>query len=455
MNNPYPLPITRSRVTITISRLLSDQSVGEAIYKAARHSVRVRNLVTESISDWGRLREQARSAREKVLSSLDHYLDLFIERFTNAGGVIHKARTASEATQAVVEILKSYNAKKGVKAKSMVSEEVGLGEVLRKEGIEFVESDLGEFIVQLAGEPPSHITAPALHRTASSISQLLTKTLGMPPTDDPAQMTRFVREYMREWFIQAQFAISGVNFLVAESGHLAIVENEGNGKAGWTFAPVVIAITGIEKLVATLADLALLIKMLPPSATGQKITAYLHLLKPPLFHQGEERKIHLVLVDNGRRDALADEGLREILLCVRCGACLNICPVYRAIGGHGYLSVYPGPMGAIWTNILRSTQGDPGELAELSTLCGACREICPVGIDIPRMLLEIRSRRNKPMLYKLFAAGWEWTMSSPQRLLFIGKLGRKLAPLSPMLKTRLGHRRRSFRETIQGNGTNP
>ncbi len=319
-------------------------------------------------------------------------------------------------------ILKRHNAKSGVKSKSMVSEEIHLNYALISEGIDIVESDLGEFIVQLAGEPPSHITAPALHRSRQSIGKLFAEKLGINYTDDPEELTKIARSILRELFLRADFGIAGANLFIAETGHIVLVENEGNAQMGLSLPPLFISITGIEKVVAHLTDAATILNLLARSATGQRFTSYVHFLKPSKPNEDGPKEMHLVLLDNGRRMALMDEKLREMLLCIRCGACLNICPVYRSLGGHTYKSVYPGPMGSVLSNILGNGFVRHNELSHISTLCGVCREVCPVNIDIPQMLLEIRARSPKPLLHKSLATAWKWTMSSPQRYRLAGRL---------------------------------
>ncbi|MBI3241748.1 MAG: iron-sulfur cluster-binding protein [Chloroflexi bacterium] len=341
------------------------------------------------------VRDRARAIRIEALSRLDTYL-LQLEAAVQArGGVVHWAATAADANRIVLEIVQ----RKGdvtsplvAKSKSMVSEEIGLNAALEKAGLRVVETDLGEYIVQLRGERPSHIVATAIHLRRSDVATLFEKHLGLPRTDDIPTLTAAARKALREVFVKADIGISGVNFGVAESGTLCLVTNEGNGRLCTTLPKVHIALMGIERVVPTLADLEIMLRVLARSATGQKITGYTNLLTGPRRRRDEPDgpdELHLILVDNGRSRVLGSE-LAESLLCIRCGACLNICPVYREIGGHAYDAVYPGPIGAVVAPALGGFT-EFGELAGASSLCGACQEVCPVRIDIPTMLLKVRS----------------------------------------------------------------
>ncbi len=418
-----------------IHKALHDTHLRKAVLKATTLSVIKRNKIVAELPDLEEARNKARDVRLRSLDNIDEYLITFTKAFEKAGGHVHFALDAAEANRIAIKILKEHNATKGVKSKSMVTEEIGLGKALEHWGIDAVESDLGEYIVQLAGEPPSHITAPALHRSRESIGRLFADKINIPYSDDPTTLTKAAREVLRQRFVSAQFGISGGNFLVAESGHLLIVENEGNVRLGLSLPPVYIAVTGIEKVIGSLNDVPPLMELLARSATGQRIPGYIHLLKPTQKGEDGPKEMHVILVDNGRRQALNDIKLREMLLCIRCGACLNICPVYRSVGGHAYGSVYPGPMGAIWSNIVGEDPMSKPDLPDLSTLCGACRDICPVKIDIPRMLLELRSRRPKPMHEQAMATGWKWTMETSKRFQLAGKIGRLAGNVLPDVLT--------------------
>ena len=338
------------------------------------------------------VRDRARAIRQQVVADLDRHLADFEASVTRAGGHVHRARDAAEARTIVLDLAGRYGVASVVKSKSMISEEVGLNQALEAAGVTVVETDLGEYIIQLAGEPPSHIIAPAIHKTKEQVGALFAERLGVPYTDQPAAMTAVARDVLRREFLTADMGISGVNFGVADSGAIAIVTNEGNASLGVTAPRVHVALMGMERLVRSTAELTVMLRVLARSATGQKLSVYTDLITGPRRAGDPDgpEAVHVVILDNGR-SALRHTDVEEILLCIRCGACLNACPVYREIGGHAYGSVYSGPVGAVLTPALRGL-AEWHELAEASSLCGACREVCPVRIDIPRMLLATRAR---------------------------------------------------------------
>lgn len=341
------------------------------------------------------VRDRARLIRAHTLSRLDQYLEQFTAQVTAVGGVPHFAADAESAQQLVIEIARARGVKNIIKSKSMISEETELNHALEGAGFRVVETDLGEYIIQLAHETPSHIIAPAIHKTKEQIGQLLHDKLDIPLYTEPADMTAAARKKLRQEFLTADMGISGVNFGVAQTGSICIVTNEGNGRFTTGAPRIHIALMGIERLVPTLDDLSVMLQVLARSATGQNITVYTNIITGPRRKgalgpaepDGPE-EFHVILVDNGRSRVLATESA-EILYCIRCGACLNACPVYREIGGHAYGSVYPGPVGAVLTPALGGIK-QWSELPHASSLCGACREVCPVRIDIPRMLLVQR-----------------------------------------------------------------
>jgi len=333
---------------------------------------------------------RARQIRARTLQRLDAYLSQFAEQVEAAGGHVHRAADAAEANALVLEIARAHDARRVVKSKSMVTEEIRLNHALQRAGIEVVESDLGEFIIQLAEERPSHIVAPVMHKTRREVGEVFHRKLGVPFTDDPIALNDIARAHLRQIFLTADVGISGVNFGVAESGSLCIITNEGNGRFTTTAPRVHVALMGMEKVVPTLDDLQVLLNVLARSATGQKLTVYTNIITGPRRPGDPDGpdELHVIILDNGRRRTLAS-GAAEILYCIRCGACMNHCPVYQEIGGHAYGSVYPGPMGSVLTPSLWGLAGW-ADLPHASTLCGACRDVCPVGIDLPALLLKLR-----------------------------------------------------------------
>jgi L-lactate dehydrogenase complex protein LldF len=374
---------------------IGDAHLHAALDRATDRFITLRANALAGLPGAEDIRDRARLIRAHTLSRLDAYLAQFADAVEAAGGQVHWAADAEAANRIVTELAQARGVKSVVKSKSMVSEELALNHALEAAGMAVVESDLGERIIQLAGETPSHIIVPAVHKTKEQIGQLLHETIAIPLTGDPAEMTAGVRERLRQVFLTADMGISGVNFGVADTGTLCIVTNEGNGRLTTSLPRIHVAMMGIERLVPTLDDLSVMLQVLARSATGQKLTVYTNLITGPR-RPGEADgpdELHVVLVDNGRSQVLGTR-VAEILYCIRCGACLNACPVYREIGGHAYGSVYPGPVGAVLTPALGGI-GPWAELPYASSLCGACREVCPVRIDIPRMLLELRHNADK------------------------------------------------------------
>ena len=385
---------------------------------------------------WEEWREQARSIKEHTLSNLDYYLGLLHDNVTKNGGKVHFARDAAQANAIVANLATSRGVKVVTKGKSMVSEELDLNQALEGLGVEVYETDLGEYIIQLAGETPSHLVAPALHKTKEQVAQLLTDRLGVPYNDNIEDMARLARNTLREKFLQADLGVSGANFLVAETGTLVIITNEGNGRLCTSAPRIHVGIAGMEKVIPSLQDLALFLRLLPRSATGQRLTSYVSMVSGPRRETDEDgpEEFHLVIVDNGRSKLLADPKLREALHCIRCGACLNICPVYQKVGGHAYGWVYPGPIGAIVTPSLVGLK-QAKDLPFASSLCGACRDACPVKINIPRMLLHLRGQlaespdpevRAAPVQERVMAQGMAKALGNPGWLSMAGKALRTL-----------------------------
>jgi L-lactate dehydrogenase complex protein LldF len=345
-------------------------------------------------------RDAAHRIKTESIAHLDELLIALTTRLKDNGCKVFFAENAEQARDYIVKLAQSKGARRIVKGKSMTTEEIELNPALARAGIEAVETDLGEYIVQLRGEGPSHIITPAIHLSKEDIGHLFSEKFGIEYTPEPEKLTAEARERLRAIFLSADFGITGVNFAIAESGTLVVVENEGNGRLSSTMPETFVAIMGVEKVIPRLEDLSHFLEILARTATGQKLTTYTSFISGPR-REGEldgPAEMHVVILDNGRIAMLADPVIREALNCIRCGACLNVCPVYRRIGGHAYNSVYPGPIGSIVSpNLFGSAAG---YLPFASTLCGACKDICPVKIDIPRILLHLRwkqSERKQPL----------------------------------------------------------
>src|SRR5262245_25888348 len=371
---------------------ITDPQLRGALRNLATTFGEKREQAIATVDDWEGLRERARAIKDETLAHLDKYLEMFADNAERAGARIHWAHDGDEACDIVVRLLQERNATRVVKSKSMATEEIHLNAALEAAGIATVETDLGEWIIQLARETPSHIVVPAIHKSKKQIAELFVAKLGIEPTDDVAKLTSTARRILRQRFAEADAGISGVNFGVAETGTMLILENEGNIRLTTGLPRIHIAVMGIEKIVPRFADLDVFLKLLPRSGTGQRLTAYQSLITGTKKRPDDEgpEELHIILMDNGRSRMLAHPVTRQSLACIRCGACLNACPVYQQIGGHAYGSVYPGPIGAVitpqLTGLSKATQ-----LPYASSLCGACREVCPVKIDIPALLLHLRS----------------------------------------------------------------
>ena len=371
---------------------LRDPVLHGALRILADNFVERRRGAIASVDDWEGLREKARSIKEETLMHLDKYLLQFVENAENVGVKFHWARDGKEACQIVLRLVKERDATMVVKSKSMATEEIHLNDALEADGIEPIETDLGEWIIQLAGETPSHIVVPAIHKTKEQIADLFVEKVGIEKTDNVDVLTKTARRVLRERFAEAKVGISGVNFGVAETGTIVILENEGNIRLTTGLPKTHIAVMGIEKIVPKFADLDVFLKLLPRSGTGQRLTAYQSLITGVKRNASDEgpEEIHVVLMDNGRSRMLSHPVTRQSLACIRCGACLNACPVYQQVGGHAYGSVYPGPIGAVITPQLIGIS-KAKQLPYASSLCGACKEVCPVKIDIPELLLHLRA----------------------------------------------------------------
>jgi L-lactate dehydrogenase complex protein LldF len=351
------------------------------------------------LDDWARLRAAGAALKDRTLRHLDHHLVQLETAVTDAGGQVHWAADADEANRIVARLVRETGEREVVKVKSMATQEIGLNEALAEAGISAYETDLAELIVQLGDDLPSHILVPAIHRNRSEIRDIFLREMGSwgraaPEglTDSPAELAEAARLHLREKFLRAKVGISGANFMVAESGTLVVVESEGNGRMCLTLPETLISVVGIEKVVPTWQDLEVFLQLLPRSSTAERMNPYTSTWTGTTDSDGP-RAFHLVLLDNGRTDTLADTVGRQALRCIRCSACLNVCPVYERAGGHAYGSPYPGPIGAILTPQLRGIEGSlEASLPYASSLCGACYEVCPVAIDIPQVLVHLRER---------------------------------------------------------------
>ena len=421
-----------------IHNTLADANLLLAIYTATARlkEKRIETVAPDALPDYQELRTQANAVKKHTIENLDYYLEEFERNVEAHGGKVVYAKDGTEVADFVLALAKDRGARLIVKSKSMTTEELGLNERLEHQGLEAVETDLGEFIVQLARERPYHIVAPALHLTRYDVADLFTKRLNVPRETVIEKQTAIARAVLRQKFLAADIGISGANFLVAGSGAVVLVENEGNIRLTTSTPKIHIAIAGIEKMIPRAQDLATFLKLLGRSGTGQLLTVYTSFLSGPR-RAGEidgPDEFYVVLLDNGRTRLLPDRGKRQSLYCIRCGACLNACPVYRKIGGHSFPWVYSGPIGAIITPQFMGVSHEPG-LPFASSLCGACAEVCPVKIDIPKVLLELRSdvkkaeaRDQRNRLEKLAFRAFAWLMTHPRLYEMAGKLAAAAAP---------------------------
>jgi L-lactate dehydrogenase complex protein LldF len=408
-----PLPSFPRRVRAA----LGDHNLHVALERATAQLGARRTTALASLDESDRVRDAARAAKMETLRDLASRLRRFEERLQKNGAQVHWAETGADANRIVSEIARRRGVRYVVKGKSMASEETHLNEALEQAGVEVVETDLGEYIVQLAKDRPSHIILPIIHMTRQDVGRVMHERMQVPYSDDTPTLAGYARKRLRQEFLRADMGVTGANFGVVENGTICLVTNEGNGRMSSTLPRVHVVLMGIEKLVPTMADLDLFLKILARSATGQKLSVYTTLLRGPR-RPGDEcgpEELHVVLLDNGRSRILAGEEA-EILGCIRCGACLNACPIYRSIGGHAYGDTYPGPLGAVLTPGLKGLR-DWAELPGASTLCGACREVCPVRLDIPRMLLTLRAEavqhQPPPLSLRLGIKAFGWIAPRP------------------------------------------
>ncbi|MEU3424183.1 LutB/LldF family L-lactate oxidation iron-sulfur protein [Streptomyces gardneri] len=424
------------------------EAVGDTTLRAnlrhATHTIRdKRARAVAELDDWAALREAGKRIKDDTLRHLDTYLVRLEAAVTAAGGTVHWAADAAEANRIVTALVRATGETEVVKVKSMATQEIGLNEHLEAEGIAAYETDLAELIVQLGEDRPSHILVPAIHRNRAEIRDIFAEKMGSwgrpaPDglSDTPAELAEAARLHLREKFLRAKVGISGANFMVAETGTLIVVESEGNGRMCLTLPETLISVVGIEKVVPTWRDLEVFLQTLPRSSTAERMNPYTSMWTGTTDEDGPSA-FHLVLLDNGRTDALADEVGRQALRCIRCSACLNVCPVYERAGGHAYGSVYPGPIGAILTPQLRGTSSEiDASLPYASSLCGACYEVCPVAIDIPEVLVHLRERVAEEggkghRLEKAAIKAASWVLDRPNTLAAVERLASATRKVHP------------------------
>ena len=429
-SEPFPVAARKALANTQLRRNLA---------KATSTIRAKRARVVAELPDWEELREAGRAIKAHTLTHLDGYLEQLEAEVTARGGTVHWARDAFEANRIVTALVRETGATEVVKVKSIATDEIGLNDALAAAGISAVETDLAELIVQLGHDRPSHILVPAIHRNRSEIREIFLREMAdVDPalTDAPAALAEAARLHLRRKFLSAKVGISGANFAIAETGTLCVVESEGNGRMCLTLPETLITVMGIEKVIPSWADLGVFLQLLPRSSTGERMNPYTSMWTGVTPGDGPQR-FHLVLLDNGRTAALADPVGRPALACIRCSACLNVCPVYERVGGHAYGSVYPGPIGAILSPMLTGIE-DNASLPYASSLCGACYDVCPVKIDIPSILVEqrakhveaVREASKVPSAEAVTMAAAAWAMSNPARFAVAqrgGRLGRLLA----------------------------
>lgn len=382
--------------TAEARKTLRDRQLRENLGFATRTIRQKRLKAVGEVSNWEDLRSRGAAIKDEALSHLEANLLLLEEKVTAAGGHVHWAADAEEATAIIGRLIREQGVDECVKVKSITTDEIELNSKLAEMGIRATETDLAELICQLAGDKPSHILVPAIHKNRNEIKALFEEKLGAKfGSNNPSELAEAARKYLRQKFLTAKVAVSGANFAVAETGTVGVVESEGNGRMCLTLPKTLITVMGIEKVLPKWQDLATLLTLLPRSSTAERMNPYTSMWTGVTPGDGPEN-FHLVLLDNGRTRVLADQVGRQTLRCIRCSACLNVCPVYERVGGHAYGSVYPGPIGAILTpQLLALEDGKANSLPFASTLCGACYEVCPVKIDIPQVLIYLRSKASK------------------------------------------------------------
>lgn len=426
---------------------LNDEFLRNAVKYTTEKLRSGKKLASEELGNWEEWRERARQIRLHTIANLDYYLGQFVQNAREAGIHVHFARTAQDAVDITLQIAKEKQARSVVKSKSMVSEELHINHRLEEIGVEAIETDLGEYIIQLAGETPSHIIIPAIHKNKQQVADLFSEEAGETLPADTPVLAGFARAKLREKFLEADIGMTGCNFAIAETGSISLFSNEGNARMVSTVPKTQITYMGMERIIPSLDDLEVMATMLPRSATGQKLTVYMSVITGPRRREDSDgpEEMHLIILDNGRSQQLGDPEFQEVLNCIRCGACLNACPVYRHVGGHTYGWVYSGPIGAVLTPRLNEDKQKWGEVAYASSLCGACYEACPVKIPLHDMLVYIRRQNVEgeltPGAERSAFKGFKYVMSDHKRFrraLKLGKLGQKFVAQDGVIKSKLG-----------------
>ncbi len=425
---------TTKQFTQSAAKTLSDARIQDSLRGLYGGFSKARERAAEATPGWEEMRTRAQAVKSHTIANLDYYLEQVEARVTESGGNVFFAQDGEAASRYILDLAERESVKRVIKGKSMLSEEMDLNRLLAGAGVEVTETDLGEYLIQLAGDTPYHIIAPAIHMSKNRAAELLHRGVGAEGREwDTAELTAEARRQLRDKFIEADMGITGANFVVAETGTLVLVTNEGNGRMCTSMPRIHVAVMGMEKVAPTLEDMSMFLRLLTRSATGQRLSAYVTTVDGPRGPGDEDgpEQFHLVVVDNGRSRILADPHMREALNCIRCGACLNACPVYRKVGGHAYGWVYSGPIGAIVTPMLTNLP-DSRDLPYASSLCGACREACPVRIDIPRMLLHLRRElaegrnKNAPVAEAALMKVWRLSVSNSGTLAAANLIGRAL-----------------------------
>ncbi|MDC3414838.1 LutB/LldF family L-lactate oxidation iron-sulfur protein [Terrihalobacillus insolitus] len=433
-----PMHVGEKSFNNRVEKGLGDDFMRGAVRSAQGRLQNNRSKAADELGDWEEWRSLGQEIRQHTMENLDYYLNQLSDKVAELGGHVYFAETADDANRYVRDVVQKKQGKKVVKSKSMVTEEIALNDALEEDGCEVVETDLGEYILQIDDhDPPSHIVAPALHKNKEQIRDVFQERKGYTDSEKPEELTLFAREQLRKEFLSADIGITGCNFAVAESGSFALVTNEGNARLVTTLPKTQITVMGMERIVPTWEELDVLVSMLTRSAVGQKLTSYVTALTGPreIGHADGPEEFHLVIVDNGRSKILGTE-FQEALHCIRCAACINVCPVYRHVGGHAYGSIYPGPIGAVLTPLLGGYE-DYKELPYASSLCGACTDVCPVKIPLHEQLIMHRRKiveeeEESTKSERLAMKGFSLATGSPR----LYKIGTKMAPLlaTPFVK---------------------